>query len=195
MPDGPESLDAVRASLSDSSGERIFVSRSPSSPPSCASIRSSMVPRPSSNGCSANSQMTVRSFGSTWNDNAVIDRPQPTVLALEHVTALAIGVVDHRVERGEGREVLGPLLDEHEEVPLRVVLDEELQGARPSGASSRRTVGGTKPHPPASLTTNAATSRAASVPSGKSHSGRSPRHRFVDGESLVSPRSTSARNV
>ena len=43
----------------------------------------------------------------------------------------------------------------------------------PNGPS-RSTVGGTTPHPLASETANAATSRPASVPSGKSHSGRSP---------------------
>ena len=43
----------------------------------------------------------------------------------------------------------------------------------PNGPS-RRTVGGTTPQPVASDTAYAATSRPASVPSGKSHSGRSP---------------------
>ena len=44
----------------------------------------------------------------------------------------------------------------------------------PNGPS-RSTVGGTTFHPRAVETTYAAVSRAASVPSGKSHSGRSPR--------------------
>src|SRR5205085_10015099 len=44
----------------------------------------------------------------------------------------------------------------------------------PAGPSPRRTVGGTTCQPSASETAYAATSRPASVPSGKSHSGRSP---------------------
>ena len=43
----------------------------------------------------------------------------------------------------------------------------------PNGPS-RSTVGGTTPQPVASETRNAEISRPASVPSGKSHSGRSP---------------------
>ena len=43
----------------------------------------------------------------------------------------------------------------------------------PNGPS-RSTVGGTMPQPLARETANAATSRRASVPSGKSSSGRSP---------------------
>ena len=39
---------------------------------------------------------------------------------------------------------------------------------------SRITVGGTIPKPPASDTSRADTSRPARLPSGKSHSGRSP---------------------
>ena len=49
----------------------------------------------------------------------------------------------------------------------------------PNGPS-RRTVGGTMPQPLASDTCQAATSRRASVPSGKSSSGRSPSGRLVD---------------
>ena len=49
----------------------------------------------------------------------------------------------------------------------------------PNGPS-RSTVGGTTPQPVAADDRYAATSRPASVPSGKSHSGRSPAHRLVD---------------
>ena len=44
----------------------------------------------------------------------------------------------------------------------------------PNGPSSRYTVGGTRCQPAAWDTAYAATSRPARVPSGKSHSGRSP---------------------
>ena len=45
----------------------------------------------------------------------------------------------------------------------------------PTGALSRKTVGGTTSQPLAAETVNAAASRWARVPSGKSHRGRSPR--------------------
>ena len=62
-------------------------------------------------GSSMYSQITVRSFGSALEADAVVDQPDPAVLAEQAVPPFAVGVVDHEIERGHRTEVLDePLL-------------------------------------------------------------------------------------
>ena len=107
--------------------------------------------------------------------DAVARRPSA---ARQQVAALAVGVVDHDVEhraiRGAGRGCVAARAELEPEVdrPRRTSIHSWHMPA-PNGPS-RSTVGGTRSQPVASETSYAATSRAARVPSGKSHSGRSP---------------------
>ena len=127
----------------------------------------------------------------------------------QHVTALAVGVVEHGVEhapsgavgrrrraraRPAGRRTrarrgpaaspsgsaLGATTSTSRSGSPSTGLDSTAAPCRARTGPSRSTVGGTTSQPVASDTAYAATSRPASVPSGKSHSGRSPRDRLVD---------------
>ena len=132
--------------------------------------------------------------------DAVVDAVPVAVGHLQHVPALAVGVVDHDVEHRhpaqrrrvlvDQRDRLVVLVDPVEDVPeARRDRARRRPASRPPARSSgsrqsctiprpcgpsRRNVRGTTSQPSASLTRYAATSRWASVPSGKSHSGRSP---------------------
>ena len=103
----------------------------------------------------------------------MVDHEQVALGREQAVAGLAIGVVHHDVEQRHAAELVRALVPHREEVLRRVELHEALDRARalrPVAQDGRRTVG----QPSAPATSYAATSRPASEPSGKSHSGDSP---------------------
>ena len=65
-------------------------------------------------GSPAKSQITVRSLKARGEAEPVVDAPDPSVVAAQHVPALAVGVVGDVVEQGDPRQVavgLGGVLD------------------------------------------------------------------------------------
>ena len=105
--------------------------------------------------------------------DAVVHDEDPSVLRQEAVTGLAVRVVRDEVEERDPSELVGSLVPHREVVLVLVERHEPLHRTRPV-RSVPQDGRGTHGHPSASATTKAATSRAASVPSSKSHKGASP---------------------
>ena len=132
--------------------------------------------------------------------DAVVDAVAVAVGHRQHVAALAVGVVDHDVEDRHPAQRRGVLVDERDRLVAVVDAVEDVPPAgrhralaRPASTAScsasgscqtctipgpcgpsRSKVSGTTSQPSASETRRGRTSRSARVPSGKSHSGRSP---------------------
>ena len=148
-------------------------SASPRSPSSRA--RAPPAPRPPRRAAARRASATARSAACPAVErDPVVDAVHVAVGRREQVAALAVGVVDHRVEHGHPAQGGRSARISRRQVDGLVDVDPQLHHARAERAvpQHRR-----RHHvqPVASETTYAATSRPASVPSGKSHSGRSPR--------------------
>ena len=104
----------------------------------------------------------------------MVDAVHVTVRGRQQVAALAVGVVDDGVEDRHPAQRAGLLL--RARAARSTSSSTSIQSWHMPGPNgpSRKTVGGTMSQPVAAETSYAATSRSASVPSGKSQSGRSP---------------------
>ena len=108
---------------------------------------------------------------------SVVDADDDVVhQVVQAVAALAVGVVDEHVVERELAETILVSFEQREVVLVGVVLDETLYRSLAERAVAQ-IVMGTMSQPSACESSYAATSRSFShsVPSGKSHNGRSPR--------------------
>ena len=92
-------------------------------------------------GSPPKSQITVRTFHCAWNATPWSMPNTVPSFAQQAVAALAVGVVDHDVERGHPAELVAVVLEQREVVVLGIVLDEPLHAADAGRSVAQHRVG------------------------------------------------------